>query len=340
MRLPDDAARLKRLLADPQRVLAALSLLDGAKRQGGGFYILCPWHAENTPSCFVREGRDGTLGLKCFGCGTGGDVFHLIAQVHRLVLPGDFPRVVTEGWKILGESAAEPPQPRRAAPPRRLPPPVVEVERLWAGCAPMSDDADLSRQLVTRRIDPKVVTARDLARALRTQGPLPGWARGESRWWREGNRCILPLYNPAGDFVSLHARAVAPAQEHSKGLLPAGHSAAGLFFADGPALAILRQGITTRSPRSSPLRLMIAEGGIDFLTLACCYGDTDDRPAIFGILAGSWSSELAQRIPSGCHVAIKTHRDTAGRRYRDRIADSIGSRCRVFVDADEGQAHA
>lgn len=340
MRLPNDSARLKRLLADPQRVLATLGLLDGAKRYGRGFYILCPWHLENSPSCYVREGSDGTLAVHCFGCELGGDVFTLIAKIHNLDPRREFPRVVAEAAALCGERIAEPLPPRRPAPQPRLLPPRVEVKRLWASCTPITDDIDLARQLKARDIDPDVVTDRHLARALPSQGPLPGWAHGESRGWQERHRCILPLWNPAGELVSLHARSIAPLKEHSKGLLPAGYSARGLFLADSFARQILKAGIPRWWPRSEPPRIFIAEGGIDFLTVATHYSDAEDYPAILGILAGSWSDALAQKIPPGCCVAIKTHEDEAGRRYRDRIAASIRSKCRVFVEAGQGQADA
>lgn len=340
MTLPNDTYRLKRLLTDPRTVLGGLGLLDGAKRCGRGFYILCPWHLENTPSCCVREGSDGTLAVHCFGCSIGGDVFTLIAQVHSLDPRREFPRVVAEAAALCGERITSLPPQRRPAPSPRTPPPRVEVKRLWASCAPITDDIDLARQLKARNIDPDVVTDRHLARALPSQGPLPRWARGESQGWQERHRCILPLWNPAGELVSLHARAIAPLKEHSKGLLPAGYSARGLFLADACALQLLKAGILRRWPRSEPPRIFIAEGGIDFLTIATHYSDAEDYPAILGILAGSWSDELAQKIPPGCCVAIKTHEDEAGRRYRDRIAASIRSKCRVLVQAGKGQADA
>jgi hypothetical protein len=35
-------------------------------------------------------------------------------------------------------------------------------------------------------------------------------------------------------------------------------------------------------------------------------------PAIFGITSGSWSDELAARIPSGTRIIVRTHHDQAG----------------------------
>lgn len=339
MKLSNDSDRLKRQLVAPQTVLAALGLLDGSKRQARGFHILCPAHEEKTASCSVTEGSDGTLSVHCFGCDFKGDVFTLLAKVHSLDLPRDFPRVVAAGWKLAGEQPTVPPPRRRAAPPRRLPP-HSEVIRLWAACQPMTDDTDLSRQLAARDIDPRIVAERNLARALPRTGPLPLWARAGSRWWRTAHRCILPLWNPAGEFVSLHARAVQAADGYQKGLLPSGHAAAGLFLTDAFALLILREGIPTWWQQPEPPRLFIAEGGIDFLTVACAHGEAEDSPAVLGVIAGSWSDALAARIPRGCSVWIMTHGDEAGLNYRDQIAESVYRRCRVFIEPRQAVGHA
>ena len=70
-RLTLDADLVKRRLAEPWQVLAALGLTDGAKRLTSGSLIRCPWHVERSPSCSVRVGADGTLAVHCFGCGQG-----------------------------------------------------------------------------------------------------------------------------------------------------------------------------------------------------------------------------------------------------------------------------
>jgi hypothetical protein len=131
--------------------------------------------------------------------------------------------------------------------------------------------------------------------------------------------------------VSAHARAIEGTAEATKGLLPAGHSARGLFLADAFALTLLKQGIPTWWRQPDPPRILIAEGGIDFLTVASSFDDSESNPAVLGILAGSWSDALAERIPSGCPVVVLTHADNAGAKYRDLIAASVWPRCPVYV---------
>lgn len=51
------------------RVTAAeLAERTKAKRRGDRWFTHCPVHAENTPSLSIREGRDGRILLRCFGC--------------------------------------------------------------------------------------------------------------------------------------------------------------------------------------------------------------------------------------------------------------------------------
>jgi hypothetical protein len=61
--------------------------------------------------------------------------------------------------------------------------------------------------------------------------------------------------------------------------------------------------------------VIITEGAIDFLTVATHYGCTEYAPAVLGVFSGSWSDELAARIPTECRVVVRVHRDEAGEKY-------------------------
>lgn len=62
-----------------------LSLLQGCGpvQRGATWKCLCPVHQERTPSCTVREGRDGAWRWHCFGCGVSGDVLDLVMRLER-----------------------------------------------------------------------------------------------------------------------------------------------------------------------------------------------------------------------------------------------------------------
>lgn len=331
-----DASALKTALSDPIQVLGRLGLLDGARQQPGGYMIRCPWHNDSNPSCSVRLGADRTLAVHCFACGTGGDVLSLIAKAHSLDDHREFGRVLELADEIAGGVARcyRPPV-GRWMPTPRLPPPVESVGALWAVARPVTDDADLVRQLHGRCLDPAIIEERDLARCLPRTGVLPAWTRCRSQtWWESGHRLILPMWNAEGALCSVHARLIeSPTGDTAKGLFPAGHSTKGLFLADSFALLIIRTGIPYWWCKSDPPSIIITEGAPDFLTVATHYGYVEDAPAVLGVVSGSWSDALAARIPSGCRVAVKVHSDEAGRKYRDVICRSLRGRCRLMIDA-------
>jgi hypothetical protein len=79
-------------------------------------------------------------------------------------------------------------------------------------------------------------------------------------------------------------------------------------------------------------RVLIAEGVPDFLTWASWFGDTaEDAPAVLGIVAGSWTPEIANRIPNDAEVFIRTHPDSAGSEYAEKIIASLMGRCRLLA---------
>lgn len=337
-KLSPDPSAIKSALSDPEKVLGPLGLLDGAKRQAYGYLILCPWHSERTPSCSVKLASDGTIAAHCFGCGAGGDVLSLVAATRGLDTRRDFPRVVELAADLAGGSldGYRPPV-RRAMPAPRLPPPVESVGALWAASKPVTDDPDLAVQLLTREIDPAIVEDRDLARCLPSSGTLPKWARSGSQTWRDSDhRLLFQLWNAEGSLSSVHARLVEKTDGYrEKGLFPSGHSAKGFFLADSFARLLITKGVPSWWRQSEPPSVIITEGAPDFLTVATHYGCAEDAPAVLGILSGSWSDELAARIPTECRVVVRVHRDEAGQKYRDQICRSLSGRCRVFVDAGE-----
>ncbi len=337
-KLSPDTDTIKSALSDPEMVLGLLGLLNGAKRQAHGYLILCPWHSERTPSCSVKLASDGTIAAHCFGCGVGGDVLTLIAAARGLDTRRDFPRVVEIAADLVGGSVAgyRPPV-RRAGPALRLPPPVESVGALWAAAKPVTDEPDLAVQLLNRRIDPAIVEDRDLARCLPSSATLPKWARsGSLSWWESGHRLLIPLWDVEGNLSSVHARVVERADgDRAKGLFPSGHSAKGLLLADSFSRLLITVGIPKWWRRSEPPTIIIVEGAPDFLTVATHYGTVEDAPAVLGVVSGSWSDELAARIPTECRVVVRVHRDEAGEKYRDAICRSLSGRCRVFVEAGE-----
>ena len=288
-----------------------------------------------------RHDRRGAVGLtrgdgagwRCFECEASGDALDLaaLASVGRVPGKGD------PAWREVlaacsSRGLCEGPRgataPRCALPPRHPPAPPVRPHRAaaaWAACLPPPDDAEAAAWLRSKRgLDPGRVEDFGLARALPMTGTLPVWARLGRRSWREtSHRVVVPLFGAGGSLESLHARALDPAAE-PKAVSPAGAEVRGLVMADAGAAAMLRGEVR-------PAVLVVAEGVPDFLSWATRYSDADeDTPAVLGVIAGSWTPELAARVPDGTTVHVRTHADAAGAKYAEAICASLAARCAVF----------
>jgi len=328
-----DADRIKRSVTDVWAVLHAVGLADGAKRQARGALVRCPWHPEKRPSCSVRC-LDGGIMACCFACGAKGDLYAFIAAARGLDVRRDFLTVKAEAARLAGLDGAASLRSTRLRAPRPVltrRPPLDSVASLWARCEPVCENSALGLALFSRALDPAIITERDLARCLPMRGALPGWARCNGQDWREsGHPLCVPLWDAAGALASIHARSLQPDAD-PKGLSPAGHSSAGLVLADSFARQLLVTGIPEWWHHSQAPTILICEGVPDFLTNATHYGESESVPAVLGVLSGSWSQEVAARIPSGCRVIIRTHNDSAGQKYCREIAESLCNRCHVEV---------
>lgn len=345
MTRPDYAQWLRASLTDPKRVLEALALGDGARRQSSGYLILCPAHAERTASCSVRLGPDGTIAVKCFGgCELAGDVFTLIAAVRGLNLRSQFKDVLLEAAEIAGESEiadeirggpVDPNRVRQAPPaPKRLPEvqyvPTDDLTDLWRATGPVTRDAAAFNALASRGLEVAAIERFDLARVIAAPmqnidrvhrrgsvGWLPWWAsyKGdapEARSWAEtGHRILIRTFDAAGEFKSVRAWRIEGDGDLPKRLPPSAHRGTALVMANAVAVELLQK-------KRSTAKVVIAEGEPDWLTDSLLWSGC----AVFGLLSGSWTREFAERIPAGSKVVIRTHRDAAGDQYAKQISDS------------------
>lgn len=323
---------IRRAHSDPRKVAEALGL--EVFRGGAGYIkVLCPAHEERTPSCSIRR-VDGGIGVKCFGCDWGGDVFSLISAVERL---GVFPDQLRRAAELAGrpdlaaqvgrrgdaEPLRAPPVPRQDAPaaPARDYPPIAEIERLWGACTRVDADAEASAHLAGRGIEPGLVSRLDLVRALHPRTAtdrMPEWARYRGAWWRDiGHRLIVRVFDADGTWRSVRSWRVRDG-DPPKRLPPAGHRAAGLVLANGRAVEMLRDGI-------APCQVVVCEGEPDWLVRASMHRD---RPVI-GVLSGGWHEGFAARVPYGSEVVVRTHLDVAGERYAMAVIASVRGRAQV-----------
>jgi hypothetical protein len=306
--------------------------------------------------------RDGQ-GWRCFQCDVSGDALDLVAyhlRGDRLAKLHDSGKAEVREWCLqwLGSAffvARKPSASRSATPaaakkPVRAYPPAEEVSSLWAlATSPSTDSAVASWLSEHRGIDPAIVATKELARAL---GPnaedLPRWAGfgGDAdkpwrSWASVGVRLVVPLFDASGGMRSVLFRRVfeTTGQWPPKSMAVAGFERAGLVMANAPARRLLMH----PQPFAEGTRIVIAEGELDWLT-DCLAWARSDEIAIFGVISGSWTEEtpeLAQRIPRGARVTIRTHNDDAGDRIAGKIITTLGTRCTVLrrrtsADGDDG----
>jgi DNA primase len=319
------------MLTDARAVCERLGLLKGPRsfvRQAGGVIIRCPVHQEYTPSCSVRRASDGTLAWRCHGCQASGDVLTLVAVVNGLNVRSDFRSVlraaaeVADAWSIIreldsGEIATDrpaPPPPPAPEPPRDYPP-AGDIDALWSLARPVTEDNDVSAWLVGRGLDPELVEADDLARALPKGCTLPGrgWSYQRVSWAETGHRLIVPMRDTYGAMRSIRACRVVDG-DSPKRLPPGGYRATDLVMACPIGIAMLRG-------EMAPTEVAILEGEPDWLTWST--RRTTSPVARIGIVTGSWSFEMARRIPAGASVWICTDHDAAGERYAFEIATTL-----------------
>jgi len=237
--------------------------------------------------------------------------------------------------RVIPGSVAAPSLPPREAPKR---PPATLVGALWEGSVTVTAEPEAEAWLRSRGLDPDAVGLWDLARSAPTACDLPRWAgtRGGGPWTRSGHRLLLRMWDARGKPVSLRARSILPEPQQPKELAPAGFAVRGLVLADPLAVQLLAGPPPEWWDRRD---VVITEGCPDFLVWASRQREGNEAgPAVFGVLSGSWTGEVASRIPSGARVVIRTHHDAAGEQYARTIADSLRSRCRVFRSPAGGEA--
>jgi len=333
-------------------VLTALGLIEGSEAVTGGRIVKCVWHADSgRPNLSVtrRDDGDGTISVRCFSCQATGDVLHLIAAARGIastwhsgakIRAAEWKKVLAAaaqiagiGWKDAPRKPAAPPAPKKV----KVFPEGQSVRELWNICVPLLQDDQLSAQLRARGLDPAELTP--IARALPRLGAFPRWAvvKQQDRyfnWSSAGYRLCLPMWAARGTLATLHARRFGVPDDERKGTNPSGHTFIGSVLSNGNGLHVLQ--------KSKPIgKIVVCEGAPDFLTLSTQFAE-QEQVAVFGIISGSWTQEIADRIPDGAHVTIWTHTDAqrdkrgqpipgAGQLYAIKVARSLGTRCDVRI---------
>jgi hypothetical protein len=342
-----DAVRGSSVLA----VAAALRLKTApARGASGGSVYGCPAcgverrHAARRDHRGALGVRHDGAGFRCMDCDVSGDAIDLVA----LVLRGKrFPELgsaakdeVRQWFEQFAGRDLSAEQPGKVAPPPPAEPvnypPEAEVRTFYELCVSVDCDAGVSAYLKGRNIKPGRVEDFNLGRALPADmADLPWWAgkRDEENsdvrvsWPASGHRLIVPLYDERGLMRSVLARSIAQGAE-IKSYAPAGFTRSRLVMACPFGRWLLATGVMPEwwNNERQSLRIVIAEGEIDFLTCATQWSDAAEHaPATLGIVSGSWCDGIAARVPPEVTVVIATDHDDAGEKYAAAIAKSLAN---------------
>lgn len=311
---PDE---IRKALTDPRRVVEACGYSAEIVTEGKGIKIRCPWHAdEGRPNFQVSVRSDGTIGIWCFVCQKGGDVFHLIKALKGC----DFKEAKKIAQGIAGNSPVV-----AAVSSRDTYPNIEEVERFWKQSSPLTQDHELCKQLQARGIPPEMII--DLARAVPEVGWRPRWAWCKAPWFDGGYRLVVPMYSDDAQLVSVHVRRFGIPNDNQKGASPTGHKIKGSMM------------LSPAAQREAAWKdTIIVEGAPNYLVLAALY---PERPVV-GIISGSIKGCTFPRIPAGSRVWVWTDNELqknpqgelvpgAGSKYAQAIAEQLQGRRLKFV---------
>ena len=204
---------------------------------------------------------------------------------------------------------------------------------MWSCSGRVDADAEVFAYLSGRAIAPSEEAARDLLRAAAPSARLPRWARHRgaqerSRTWIEsGHRLLVRVWDSSGELRSVRSWRICD-DPTPKRLPPSGYRASGLVLANGSARELLRGAW-------GPCRIVVVEGEPDWAVWSCRTSDP-----VLGLLSGSWTDELASKVPFGSDVSVRTHCDDAGEKYARKVIDSLKGRAtlRRLQVRKEGEA--
>lgn len=307
--------------------------------------IRCPFHEERTPSLDVSRGL-----FNCFGCGASGDVFAFVGKLEGLSFVASVRRVaeilgvdpdsLIEGSKAsltFAPAALRAPLRSREEGSKGREPSLAtnDLREIWDSCVSAGEDEDARAWFASRGLEGLAWKASDLelVRVIPKGSAFVrklGWPSWDTR------RLVSRAFDAKGDLVALRGRCI-PVDGDPKSASNRGARAKGSVLACPLAALMLSGGTLTNakdggSTDREPVRLVVAEGEADFLTMALeALSDAPAKWATIGVPgSGFWTPEIADRIATGSLVSVREHSDEAGARLLRDVRATIGSRCTVF----------
>jgi len=332
-------------LTDPEDVARRLGYCEGRAggrgcswmREGNGVKIRCPGHNENTPSCGVTRGPDGTLRVHCHaGCGLSGDVFNLLAAHHGVDLRARFRDVLAVAAEMAGVPLDAPADALPSPPPRPAPPAEQEVDReefiavaaalLVVAPLDAAVAADVRAYLAGRGIlggaladgwGALPATRDGLARVRReviAATSRDAWMRSglawDDGWWmHQAHRVVIPWRDTSGRIAWLQRRAIV---DHG----------GPRYVARARSGAAMPYGVERLRDAGDGCAVAVTEGAVDALALRAACERDGVRAVILGAPGPVWRAEWNE-ILRGRDVAVASDDDASGDRFAARIAPDI-----------------
>jgi DNA primase len=337
------ARELRAALSNPSSVCRQLGLDRGAQRQSRGLVICCPYHAERTPSCSVRVGPDGTIGVKCFACGATGDALSLVAHVCGLDVRRDFRAVLAEAAAIAGMPGMRLELSSRPEPARIDDPAFHAVATNLIELCPLDGEPDVMGYVAGRGLLPAVADAGlfALPRASKQRGIIAELVRRHGAdaleraglLWHDratrqtielerfawpGHRLGIPWRSPDGRVQAIQRRS-----------LDAGDDRKYVFGRGRPACFPFGVERLASTGRETPVAF--TEGALDALALRLLASRNGETMLTLGLPGvNGWRSGWA-KLAEERRAFVAIDADDAGERKRADIVDDLHAAGAVSV---------
>jgi DNA primase len=318
---------------DPLVLCIELGLIGGHgtfRRQAGGVLVRCCAHEDRTPSMSVTRGGDGTIRVRCFGCGFTADAIGLVQRARGVDFRAALAELARIGsrWDALDalerRCAARPRSEQEQA--RWVVRPVVDTEvrhRVYAALlarCPLDKEEDIAEYLRRRAIladaqavgigalppsgDAQLAAVDELVAVIGDTRPLVdvGLLREDGALRAPAHRLLIPWRSRDGRISALQRRRLGDAEPRY--VFPAGVSPADPFGADLIDEAVASCGL------EAPL--IVTEGALDCLARRKIARLSDERAVVLAVPSATSAREDWSTLFEGRHVVVAFDPDKSG----------------------------
>ncbi len=331
---PDEVIEEVRLNNDLVEVISEYLHLE---RKGGGYFGLCPFHREKSPSFHVEPAKQFYY---CFGCNNGGNVFHFIMHIENLDFLEALRFLADRAGIVLPEPENDEEQ-QKIRLRRNILEANREAARFYYSTLAGKTGLQAQKYLIDRGLSLQTVKRFGLglspddwsvlSRTLRAKGYDEETliASGLSMKSKNGtlndrfrNRIMFPIFDLRGNIVAFGGRVM------DSSLPKYVNSPETLCYSKGRELFGMHL-----ARKSTEKRLLIVEGYMDVISLH--QAGIDFAVASLGTALTNMQGRILKKYAEEIIISYDT--DTAGRKATDRgldILTQLGCRVKVLQIPD------